>query len=110
MVKEKERDKAATRLRELTIPVAQVERDIEDIGYEVPWSRIKLLVLGMMGTHCEEAIKTALGTLPGIVSVGVNLGTDTVTVEFVEALVAAGTLQKTIREIGRGSGRGRGEI
>src|SRR3990170_9006480 len=106
MVKEKERDKAATRLRELTIPVAgmscaacvnkvekalkglpgvreatvslaagkagvvfdpqvcalpQMERAIEDIGYEVPWSRQGPLVLGVVGRHCEDAIQNAPG-------------------------------------------------
>src|SRR3989304_3888635 len=72
----------------------QMERVIEEIGYEVPWSRLHLLVLGMMGTHCEEAIKTALGTLPGIVSVEVNLARDTVTVEYSGALVSAAALQE----------------
>src|SRR3989304_3369466 len=53
--------------------LADMERAIEDVGYEVPWARVPLLVLGMMGTHCEEAIKTALSTLAGVVSVSVNL-------------------------------------
>src|SRR3972149_7173842 len=88
----------------------QMERVIEDIGYGVPWSRLQLLVLGMMGTHCEEAIKTALGTLPGIVSVEVNLATDTVTVEFSEALVPAATIKKTVRSLGyEVSEKGEGE-
>ncbi|HEU4758397.1 MAG TPA: copper ion binding protein, partial [Dehalococcoidia bacterium] len=88
----------------------EVERAIEDIGYEVPWARLELLVLGMMGTHCEEAIKTALGTLPGIVSVSVNLATDTVAVEYSDALVSAAEVKKTIRGLGyEVSEKGEGE-
>src|SRR3989304_3989423 len=88
----------------------EAERAITDIGYEVPWSRLEMLVLGMMGTHCEEAIKTALGTVPGVVSVSVNLGTDTVAVEYSEALVSAAAIKKTIRGLGyQGSGKGEGE-
>jgi len=87
-----------------------MERVIEDIGYEVPWSRLQLLVLGMMGSHCEEAIKTALGTMLGIVSVEVNLGTDTVTVEYSDALVSAAAIKKTIRGLGyEVSEKGEGE-
>ena len=87
-----------------------MERVIEDIGYEVPWARLQLLVLGMMGTHCEEAIKTALSALPGIVSVEVNLATDTVTVEYSDALVAAAEIKKTIRSLGyEVSEKGEGE-
>ncbi len=91
-----------------TLP--EMERVIEEIGYEVPWSRIQLLVLGMMGTHCEEAIKKALGQVPGVVSVEVNLGTDTVTVEYSEAMVSAAAIKKTIRSLGyEVSEKGEGE-
>ncbi len=91
-----------------TLP--EMERVIEEIGYEVPWSRIQLLVLGMMGTHCEEAIKKALGQVPGVVSVEVNLGTDTVTVEYSEAMVSAAVIKKTIRSLGyEVSEKGEGE-
>ncbi|MBI1885369.1 MAG: heavy metal translocating P-type ATPase [Chloroflexi bacterium] len=87
-----------------------IERAIRDIGYEVPWSRLHLLVLGMMGSHCEAAIKTALGTLPGIASVEVNLATDTVTVEFAEGLVSAAAIKTTVRGLGYDvSEKGEGE-
>ncbi len=87
-----------------------MEKAIEEIGYEVPWSRIQLLVLGMMGTHCEDAIKTALGGMAGVVSVEVNLGTDTVTVEYSDALVSAATIKKAVRGLGyQVSEKGEGE-
>jgi len=87
-----------------------MERAIHDIGYEVPWSRVKLLVLGMMGSHCEENITKAVSALPGVASVNVNLGTDTVTVAFSEALVSAGAIKKTIRDLGyEVSDKGEGE-
>jgi Cu+-exporting ATPase len=86
------------------------QQAIEEIGYEVPWSRLELLVLGMMGTHCEEAIKQALDGVSGIVSVEVNLGTDTITVEYSGDLVSAATIKKTIRGLGYDvSERGQGE-
>src|SRR4030066_1418068 len=51
---------------------------VRGVGYEVPWDRIELLVLGMMGTHCQTIIEKAVGELEGVAGVEVNLGTDTV--------------------------------
>ncbi len=91
-----------------TLP--DMQRAVRDIGYEVPWARLELLVLGMMGTHCEEIIKKALSAMSGVVSVAVNLGTDTVTVEYGEGIVSAAAIKKTIRDLGyEVSEKGEGE-
>jgi Cu+-exporting ATPase len=88
----------------------EMQKVIEDIGYEVPWTRLQLLVLGMTGSQGEEAVRTALGGLPGITSVGVNLATDTVSVEYSDALVSAATVKKTVRGLGyEVSEKGEGE-
>src|SRR3989337_4053435 len=55
--------------------LADMEQAITGVGYEVPWDRIELLVLGMMGTHCQENIERAVGTLDCVSKVRVNLGT-----------------------------------
>ncbi len=80
--------------------LADMERAIKGIGYEVPWSSVHLLVLGMMGAHCEENITKAVSALAGVASVRVNLGTDTVTVEYSDALVSAAQIKSTIRALG----------
>jgi Cu+-exporting ATPase len=91
-----------------TLP--EIERAIEGVGYEVPWSRLELLVLGMMGSHCEENITKALTALPGVVSVRATSATDGVVVEFAETLVSAATVKRTVRELGyEVSERGEGE-
>ena len=61
--------KAAVELDPEACTLHDIERAIEDVGYEVAWSRLQLLVLGMMGAHCEENIGGALKALPGVVSV-----------------------------------------
>jgi Cu+-exporting ATPase len=73
---------------------------IRGIGYEVPWDRIELLVLGMMGTHCQSMIEKAVGELDGVAEVEVNLGTDTVTVEYAAGIITPARIKKTIRELG----------
>jgi Cu+-exporting ATPase len=85
-------------IEQLSLPA--VEQAVRDIGYEVPWERLELLVLGMMGTHCQERIEAAVGELPGVVRVQVNLGTDSVSVEFAGSLASAAQIKRTIRELG----------
>src|SRR3990172_2479656 len=70
--------KAAVRLDPGACTLPDIERAIEDVGYEVPWARLELLVLGMMGAHCEENITAALKALTGVVSVRATSATDTV--------------------------------
>ena len=73
---------------------------IEGIGYEVPWDRIELLVLGMMGTHCQQNIEQAVGALEGVARVEMNLGTDTAAVEYAAGVISPAQIKKTIRELG----------
>jgi len=102
--------KAGVRFDPEVCTLPAMERAIHDIGYEVPWSRLELLVLGMMGSHCEGIIKRTMGAMPGVVSVAVNLGTDTVTVEYAEAIVSAAAIKKAIRDLGyEVSEKGEGE-
>src|SRR5574341_572722 len=77
--------------------IDQMERVISDIGYEVPFSKVDLLVLGMTPGHCDIIIGDALRPESGVRSVAVNPATDTVTVEFLESLVSAGQIKKIIR-------------
>ncbi len=77
-----------------------MERAIEDLGYDVPWSRVQLLVLGMEGPDSEENVRNALAELPGVAGVEVNLETDTVVVEFSDALISGGRIRKAVRELG----------
>ena len=80
--------------------IDDMERVIEDIGYDVPLSRTDLLVLGMTPGHCDIVIGDALRHEPGVRSVTVNPATDTVSVEFLESLVSAGAIKKIIRSLG----------
>jgi len=80
--------------------LTDIAQTISDIGYEVPWDRIELLVLGMMGTHCQQNIERAVSVLDGVAKVDVNLGTDTVTVEYAAGLISPAQIKKTIRDLG----------
>src|SRR3972149_3833153 len=83
---------------QLSLPA--VEEAVRGIGYQVPWERLELLVLGMMGSHCQEIIERAVGALPGVVRVSVPPSTDSATVEFAGSLASAAQIKRTIRELG----------
>jgi P-type Cu+ transporter len=80
--------------------VSEMERAVTDIGYEVPASRLELLVLGMTPGHCDLIIEKALRALPGVRDVVINCATDTVRAEYLDVTVSAATIKKTVRELG----------
>src|SRR3990172_5398947 len=92
--------KAAVRVDPAACTLPDIERAIEDVGYPLPWARLELLVLGMMGAHCEKNISAALNALPGVVSVRATSTTNSVVVEYSQALVSAAEIKKTVRALG----------
>jgi len=102
--------KAAVKLDPEACTLPDIERAIEDVGYEVPWSRLQLLVPGMTDGEGEENVTAALKALPGVVAVQATSATDTVSVEFSEALVSGATIKKAVRGLGyEVSEKGEGE-
>ncbi|HLB28509.1 MAG TPA: heavy metal translocating P-type ATPase, partial [Dehalococcoidia bacterium] len=108
----------------------EMERAVQEIGYEVPWDRITLLVTGTAGPDSQQAIAKALEDLGGVVRVQgraiplrgspgpgglgkkVDVGAGIVAregpearagwvgVEYAEAVVSAGQIKKALRELG----------
>ena len=82
------------------LALPRMEQAITEIGYEVPFARLDLLVLGMTPGHCDLIIEKALRDMPGVRSVVVNCAIDSVSVEYLDAQVTAAAIKKTIRELG----------
>ena len=103
--------KAAVRVDPGACTLPDIERAIEDVGYEVPWARLELLVLGMMGAHCEEnIIGGAERRCPASSPSAPPRRRTRVVVEYSEALVARGEIKQTVRELGyEVSEKGQGE-
>jgi P-type Cu+ transporter len=102
--------KAGVTYDPIVVSVAEMERAVTDIGYEVPLARLDLLVIGMTPGHCDLIIEKALRALPGVRNVVVNCATDTVHVDYLDVAVSAVTIKTTIRELGyEVSEKGEGE-
>lgn len=82
------------------ITLTDLAQTIETLGYSVPWDRLELLVLGMMGTHCEANIAKVAGGIPGVVRVSVDLARDSVSVDFAGAVVSGAEIKRAIRGLG----------
>lgn len=59
-----------------------------------------LKVEGMSCSHCENAVKKAVGALDGVSSVSVNLKGKTVTVEYDSAKVSLDDIKNEIEDQG----------
>lgn len=61
---------------------------------------IELKVEGMSCSHCENAVKTAVGALTAVAEVLVSLEHKTVSVTFDETLVTDDVIKKAIEDQG----------
>ena len=59
-----------------------------------------LTVPDMSCSHCEDAIKRAVGKLNGVENVLVDLGSKKVSVEYDESKVSVDTIRVTIEDLG----------
>lgn len=62
--------------------------------------KVTLNVEGMSCSHCEHAVKTAVGALNGVASVGVSLAEKTVTVEYDAGKVTTDDFKSAIEDEG----------
>lgn len=61
---------------------------------------ITLTVGGMSCSHCEQSVRTSVGTLTGVNKVGVELKTGQVTIDYDPDKVDIKTIQDTIEDQG----------
>jgi copper chaperone len=63
-------------------------------------TRVVLNAPDIMCNHCKMAIENAVGKLPGVQSVAVDVDGKTAEVDFDEAVVSLDTLEATMAEEG----------
>ncbi|MBI3954405.1 MAG: heavy metal translocating P-type ATPase, partial [Chloroflexi bacterium] len=81
-------------------PLLKLGKAVKAVGYEVPWDRADFLVLGMNGAHCQSIIEKAVGNLPGVAGIKVNLATDTASVEYAGGAIRPAEIKKVIAGLG----------
>ncbi|KAI8098548.1 uncharacterized protein BX664DRAFT_319008 [Halteromyces radiatus] len=90
----------------LTITAAQIAHAIEECGFEAMAlessqnDMVQLQVFGMTCASCVHSIERAVSKLDGILSISVNLMTETAKVEYNEKQIGLRTIVETIENLG----------
>jgi len=82
------------------VRLADLEQAIRDVGYEVGKEDLALQIGGMSCASCVASIETAVGSLPGVAAVQVNLAAGRATVTYYPGLVTPALIKRTIRDLG----------
>ena len=91
------------KLRLRTTPIKSASRKIKntisELGYGVATKKSIYPVGGMTCASCVAHVEEALKSVPGVVSVGVNLGSEKATVEYLEGTTYA-DMRKAVEDAG----------
>ncbi len=94
------REVARVRFDPSLVDLKNLEDTIKDVGYGVVNERVSIKVGGMTCAMCVQAIEEVIGTLPGVISVYVNLGTERAKVEYNPDMVSVEDMKKAIEDLG----------
>src|SRR3990172_5024714 len=82
------------------VSIGDLEHIIREVGYEVGRETLQLQITGMSCASCVASIEGAVGTLPGMASVAVNLNAGTAAVGYYPGSVTPAQIKRTIRDLG----------
>jgi len=84
------------------VGLAEMARNVADVGYEVSEDELTLRVTGMTCASCASKIETAVGGLEGIAGVVVNVPAEMARVRFYPSLASPAEIRRIIRDLGYG--------
>lgn len=87
---------------ESKVGLNQVIKAIEDVGYKVirESKDVVVKVGGMTCAMCAKTVEKAIGELPGVLDVNVNLATETAKISYNPSVVGVEDIKKAIESVG----------
>ncbi len=82
------------------VTLANMKKAVADIGYEIVLDRALLEIRGMTCASCATNIEKAVGELPGVERVAVNLNLAKAQVEYAADITPLSEIKKTIQKLG----------
>ncbi|MCX6685504.1 MAG: heavy metal translocating P-type ATPase [Methanoregula sp.] len=82
------------------VSLTDLEKAVNDAGYDVVNQEVMIKVGGMVCATCVQTIEAALRALPGVVSATVNLGTEMAYVTYNPTVSDIGEMKKSIEYAG----------
>lgn len=77
----------------------KITTTVRDLGFDVLKEKVQLGVVGMTCSNCASRIESGLNQLPGVTA-AVNLGTESVLIEFVPSMTDIDDLKKKVVDLG----------
>ncbi|MDO8473568.1 MAG: heavy metal translocating P-type ATPase [Dehalococcoidia bacterium] len=85
------------------VHISDLEKAIEDAGYGVLRDTSLLQITGMSCASCTQKIQEAVGALPGVSRITVNLATGTGRVEYLGSIISLKEIKKAVQDLGYGA-------
>ncbi|MGI6549827.1 MAG: heavy metal translocating P-type ATPase [Syntrophomonadales bacterium] len=82
------------------VGIKDLTEKIEGLGYSVPMEKVELRVGGMSCAACSARVEEGLSRMPGVKRAGVNLATETATIEYLPTRTSVEDLIETVRRTG----------
>jgi Cu+-exporting ATPase len=73
---------------------------VEETGYEITTSQISIGIKEMSCASCVSKVEQSISSVPGVISVGVNLGTGRASVEYLPGLATVQDFNSATRSAG----------
>ena len=93
-------EKATISYNSESISFANLEKIVENSGYNVGKRKIELPISGMTCSSCAQAIEKNITKLDGVIKVNINFATEKGTVEYMPDLVGKKEMIKAIEDAG----------
>jgi Cu+-exporting ATPase len=93
-------DSARVEFDPSAVPLQEIEKVIQEAGYEVIHDEVILKVGGMVCATCVETIEKALSALPGVIKARVNLSTEKASVTYNASITPVDAMKKAIEDAG----------
>jgi P-type Cu+ transporter len=92
--------KATVKYNPSAISVAMMKKAVEETGYSVSFNAVNLHVSGMTCASCVEHVQKAVEDLPGVLSVIVNLASESARIEYAPEVTPLADIIGMITEAG----------
>jgi P-type Cu+ transporter len=96
-------EKSAIKFDPAKINIVDIQKKIQDLGYDVVTEKLELDITGMTCAACSARIEKGLNKLDGIMKANVNLALEKATVEYNGAVVIQSDIIKKVENLGYGA-------
>jgi copper ion binding protein len=83
-----------------SVTTSELIRTVRETGYDVTTDSIDLAIGGMTCAACVAHVEKALGKVPGVIDVNVNLATEKATVNYLPGATGLGEFQAAVAQAG----------